>query len=131
MLWGAQLMTPSFAQLTPEDWNFLDFAGCTRLGLLPATVVVKPEWLTPVEVAVPQSADMEALMARLAPGHPRIPLDTPIPEKVSVPLASLSPLSLVHPLMISPFLEPETEWHIMHAKADAMGMTQQVVPFLN
>ena len=33
--------------------------------------------------------------------------------------------------MVSPFLAPDTEWHMMHAKADAMGMTQQVAPFLD
>ena len=33
--------------------------------------------------------------------------------------------------MVSPFLAPAIVWHRMHAKSDAMGMTQQVAPFLN
>ena len=33
--------------------------------------------------------------------------------------------------MVSPFLAPDTAWHMMHAKADAMGMTQWVAPCLD
>ena len=73
MLWGAQFVTLSFAQPTPEDRNVLSFARDIPLGLLPATVVLHPEWLTLADVAVPQATEMEALLARLAPGHPRLP----------------------------------------------------------
>ena len=73
---------------------------------------------------------MEDLLVRLAPGHPRLPLETPRLYRVSVPRVSLAPLSLVHPLMVSPFLAPETMWHMMHAKAGTIGMTQRVAPFL-
>ena len=102
-----------------------------HLGLLPATVVVQLEWLTPADVAVPQAAEMEALLARLTPEHLHLYPDNPRTERVSVPRASLSPLSLVHPLVISLFLTPATACHMMHAKANAMGMTQWVAPFLD
>ena len=58
VLWGAQFVTLSFAQPTPEDRNVLSFARDIPLGLLPATVVVQPEWITPSDVAVPPSLDM-------------------------------------------------------------------------
>ena len=74
---------------------------------------------------------MEDLMERLAPGHPHLPPWTPRPDRVSIPLASLSFLSLVHPLVFSPLLAPATVWHTMHKKEDAMVMTQQAAPFLN
>ena len=48
-----------------------------------------------------------------------------------MPRSSLAPLSLVHPLMVSSFLELVTVWYMMHAKSDAMGMTQWVEPFLD
>ena len=131
VLWGAQFVTLSFAQPTPEDRNVLSFARDIPLGLLPATVVVQPEWLTLTDVAVPQVTEMEALSARLAPGHPRLPPDTPRTYRVSIPRASLAPFSLVHPLMVSTFLSPATVWHMMHAKSNAMGMTQWVAPFLD
>ena len=69
------------------------------------------------------------MIARLALGHPQLPVDTLRPERVSVLGSSLSPLSLVHPLMVSPLLAPATLCHMMHAKANAVGMTQQVSPF--
>ena len=124
-------MTPSVAQPTPEDGKVLTFAGYIHLGLLPATLVVKPEWLTPGKFNVPQATEIESLMARLAPRHPCLPPETPRPYRVSVPWASLAPLSLVHLLMVSPFLAPVTVWHMMHAKSNAMGMTQRVAPFLD
>ena len=96
------------------------------LGLLPDTVVVQPEWLTPEDVAVPPAADMEALLARLAPRHPHLPLDIPRTERVSIPWTSRTPLSIVHQLMVSPFLAPENGWHMIHSKSDAMGMTHGV-----
>ena len=131
VIWGAQFVTPSIAQPKTEDGNILAFDRDIRLVLLPATVAVKPEWITPGDVNVPQAADMGDLMSHLDPGHPRLPLETPIPERVSLPWASLAPLSLVHPLMVSPFLAPDAAWHMMHAKVDAMGMTQRVAPFLD
>ena len=53
VLWGAQFVTSSFAQPTPEDGKVLAFSRDIRLGLLPTPVVVKLEWLTPGEVNVP------------------------------------------------------------------------------
>ena len=50
---------------------------------------------------------------------------------VSVLQVSLSPLSLVHPLMVSLFLSPSTAWHMMHVNADTMGITQWVAPFMD
>ena len=124
VLWGAQCVTPSFAQPTSNDGKVLAFVRDIRLGLLPDMMVVHPEWLTPADVAVPPAADIEALLVRLVPRNPHLPLDTPITERVSVPWMSLTPLSLVHQLMVSPFLVPENAWHMMHSKSDAMGMTQ-------
>ena len=50
-------------------------------------------------------------------------------KRVSVPWASVSPISLVHSLMVAPFLSPSNIWHIMHTKADKIGITQRVTPF--
>ena len=58
MLWGTQFVTPYFAQPTPKDGKVLAFARYIRLGLLPSTMVVQPEWLAPEEVVVPQATDM-------------------------------------------------------------------------
>ena len=58
VLWGAQVLTPYFAQPAPEDGKFLAFARNIRLGLLPATVVVQPEWFTAVDMVVPPAAEM-------------------------------------------------------------------------
>ena len=74
---------------------------------------------------------MEALLACRTPGHPCLPPDTQRIERVSVPQASLASLSLVHPLMVSPFLVPATTLHMMHAKANYVGITQRVAPFLD
>ena len=73
---------------------------------------------------------MEAGLARLTPGHHRLDEDTQRLDRVSVPRAFLSPLPLVHPLMVSPFLSPSNEWHMMHAKSDSMRITQRVTPFI-
>ena len=131
VLWGTKFVTPYLAQPTPEGGKVLAFARDIRLGFLPAKLVVKPEWITPGDVNLPRAADMLALMSHLAPGHPHLPPETPIPERVSVPRASLYPLSLVQPLMVSPLMDPATVWHMIHAKADAIGMTQRVAPFLD
>ena len=119
MLWGTQLVTPSFSQPTVRSSPSREDI---RLGILPEAVVVQPEWLAPEEVAVPRATGMEALIARLALGHPWIPADTPRPERVSVPRSSLALLSLVQPLIVSPFLSPATLWYMMHTKYNAVGM---------
>ena len=56
--------------------------------------------------------------------------DTARPERVLVPLVSLATLYLVHPLMVAPFMSPSNVWHMIHAKAEAMGITQQVCKIL-
>ena len=74
---------------------------------------------------------MEAMLARLAPVHPRLSADTQRLERVSVLKKYLAPLSLVHPLMVSKFLSSSATWYMMHAKANVMGITQQVAPFMD
>ena len=74
---------------------------------------------------------MEDLIAHLSLGNPQLPVNTPRLERVSITRSSLAPLSLVHPLIVSPFLAPANLWHMMHAKSDAVGMTQQVAPLLD
>ena len=32
--------------------------------------------------------------------------------------------------MLSPFLSLFNVWHMMHAKVEAMGITQQMIPFM-
>ena len=66
---------------------------------------------------------MEDFLARLDPRHPCLPQDTPRTDRVSVHRSSLAPLSLVHQLMVYPFLAPTTAWQMMHEKPDAMEMT--------
>ena len=52
MLWGNQFVTPYFTQPTPEDKKVLAFARDICLGLIPETVVVHLEWISPEEVVV-------------------------------------------------------------------------------
>ena len=130
MLCRTHFETPSFTKTTLEDGNVLTFAWDIWLGQLPATVIILPEWITPSEVEVPRKTEMEAALACLAPEHPRLAGDTSRPERVSVPLLSVSPLSLAQPLMVAPFLSPLNVWHKMHAKIEAMGITQRVILFV-
>ena len=73
---------------------------------------------------------MEALLGRLDLENPRLAAETQRPERVSFPRVSLSPLSLVHPLMVSPFMLPSTTWHMMHTKAYTLGVTHWVTQFM-
>ena len=130
MIWGAQFVTPSFAQPTPESMKVLAFARDIRLGLLPDTVVVQPEWITPEDVTVPQVAYMETLLTRLFPGNPCLPLDTPRTDTFSLPRASPNPLSLVNPLIVSPFPGAVNRVAYDAHKNDALG-TQRGERFLD
>ena len=67
MFWGTQFVNPSFVQPTGRSSPSREDI---RLGVLPATVVVQPEWLAPEEVVVLRATEMEALRARLVLGHP-------------------------------------------------------------
>ena len=73
---------------------------------------------------------MEAALVRLPSGKPRLPTNTPRTERVSIPLALIAPLSLAHTLMVAQFMYPFNAWHTMHVKAEAMGITQQVIMFM-
>ena len=131
VIWGTQFISLYFAQPTPKNGKALAFAWDIRLGQILAKVVVQLEWLTPGETVVPWKTDMEALLTRLATEHLWLAADTQQLERVSVPRASLAHISLVDLLMVSPFLSPLTAWHMMHVKANAMGITQRVSPFMD
>ena len=73
---------------------------------------------------------MEAVLVHLAPGQPRLANYNPRPYRVSEPRASLDPLFLVHLMMVSLFLLLSNAWHMMYAKADTMGITQRMTPFM-
>ena len=78
-----------------------------------------------------QVAERETLLARLTPGHTCLPPDIPRTQSVSLPWAYLSPLSLVHLLMVSLFMALSTLWHMMHAKSDSMRMNERLAPYLH
>ena len=128
VLWGTQFMTPSSAQPTPEDGKVLAFAK----RYLPWTA--PDHGSRPDGVACPRRIHGPAYdIDGGASGtpHPRLAVDTQQPDRVSVLWVSLSPLSLFHLLIVSPFLSPSNVWHIIHAKANLMGITQQVAPFMD
>ena len=74
---------------------------------------------------------MEALVVRLAPVHPRMAAYTQSPERVCILQDYLVPLTPVHLLMVSKYLSPSSAWHMMHTKAEAMGMTPCVASFMD
>ena len=73
---------------------------------------------------------MEAVLVHLAPGQTRLANYNPRPDRVSEPRASLDPLFLVHLLMVSLFLSLSNVWQMMYTKADTMGITQRMTPFM-
>ena len=72
VLWGVQYVTPSFSQATPEDGTVLAFSRDSRLGILPATVEVNPDWLTMRDVSDPTIAEIDVALAATGPGVPRL-----------------------------------------------------------
>ena len=106
VLWLTQFITPSFSRLTPGDGEVLAFTRYIQLGQLPSPVVMLPEWMVPSKFEVSWEEYMEAELSRLLPRTPRLPADTPNPERVIVPHLLIAPLSLVHPLMVAPFPSP-------------------------
>ena len=68
---------------------------------------------------------------RLAPVHPRMAAYTQSPERVCILQDYLVPLTPVHLLMVSKYLSPSSAWHMMHTKAEAMGMTPCVASFMD
>ena len=55
---GRSVPDPVLCATLPRTGSSLPLRRDICLGLLPATVVVQPEWLTPEDVAVPQAAEM-------------------------------------------------------------------------
>lgn len=114
-------MTPYFVQLTPEYGKVLVFAQDILLVQLLATVISLPEWLAPIKIEVTRKEDTDALLEHLLPGHPKLIADTPRTDRVSVTQESLTPLYLVHQMMVSLFISPSTMRNMIHAKSNAMG----------
>ena len=92
---------------------------------------MEPSWLELGKREVLREADIEAALTLLPLGTPRHPNNTPNPEKVRLPLVSAAPLSLVYILMSAPFLSMANVCHMLDKNVQAMGITQQVVPFMD
>ena len=84
---------------------------------------MEPAWLDMDKKDVLQEVYMEASLARLPPVTTILIDDISKLERVQVPLASITPLSIVHPLMDYPFLSPANAWHILDANVQAMGIS--------
>ena len=104
ILWGAQYVTPFFARATPEDGTVLVFARDVRLGHLMTTVKVKTEWLMVEEVADPLVVDMYQALVSTGSEASRLPDMTATSNNFAVAKVTIAPLSLVHPLLMPPFL---------------------------
>ena len=102
VLWGIQYVIPSFSQATPEDGTVLAFSRDARLGILPATVEVNPDWLTMRDVSDPTITEIDVALAETGPGVPRLQDATEASDAVVVSNTAINPLALVHPLLGHP-----------------------------
>ena len=69
------------------------------------------------------------MLARLPPGMPLLPHTTPNQGRVQLPLASVAPLSLVHPLLASLFLTPTNVLHLI-SRVQSPVISQRVGIFM-
>ena len=49
---------------------------------------------------------------------------------IVVPMVSITPIELINSLLDSPFLTPETVWHLVMARYTSLGCEGGVQPFL-
>ena len=106
------------------------FALDIPLGQLPATVDTDPAWLNLDKREVPRESDTEDALSRLPIVTHRPTDNTPKTDRVRLTLVSITPLSLIHPLMAAPFLSLANVWHLPNAKAQAIEIAQRVEPFI-
>ena len=109
----------------------LAFARDIRLGMLPATVEVKPDCLTVRDVPAPTVAELNTALATTGPGVTRLPEDTAALDTVAVCKTAIALLSLVHLLLGSPFLTPINAWNLVAARATCLGLEHRVTPLLH
>ena len=93
-------------------------------------VSVSHECIELDEKDVPREADLEQSLARLPPGTPLLALDVATPDKVHVPLISIASISLIHPLLASPFLSQKNTWNLLATISQSLGMMHKLGPFM-
>ena len=92
---------------------------------------VKEDWLSIQDVATPTTAELDVALADTGPGTARIPEATASPETVASVNITIDPLTLVHPLLRSPFLTPVKAWNLIPVRAASLVLERRVTSLLH
>ena len=93
-------------------------------------VEVKGEWLTVRDFALPSAAELNQALVNTGPGAARLPDTTATPNTLVVTTVAIAPLSLVHPLLWSPFLTPVNVWNLTLKRTESMVLKVRTAPLL-
>ena len=73
------------------------------------------------DVATPTIAKLDTFIAYTGPGTSRLPYVTAASDTFGNAKVTITPLSLVHPLLRLPFLTPENTWNLVTARAASLS----------
>ena len=91
---------------------------------------VQADWLMMQDVPSPIVVELDAALAAMGPGTPRLREDAATSDTVAVCKYTIAPLALFHPLLGSPFLTPINKWNMIITRAESLGLYQRVIPLL-
>ena len=119
-----------FTNSLSTDGQNIAFSQDIVEGILPPTIKINLTWWEINEQPAVSDATAAQVLASLSSTATEIPALTTANDRANLPLASLSPLQFLRPLLSSPYLSPPTTYTLITAQAAALQSEDKMVPFL-
>ena len=126
VLWGIKRPVHSFSDLSIWDGNIVAFSRDVAEVMLPPTVLVKYTWWDLQEMPIVSTGEVYASLLGLSHTVMSIPMDTAASDQRKLPLAYLSPLNIMSPLLNTPFLSPAVNYDLAQARFAIIPITADI-----
>ena len=129
-MWGIEKVPFSYANRTALDGHIVTFSHDIVAGDTPTTIAISDEWWDCEDRPVHSQQTAATKVSKLRPEDHSIPDEATGAEILSIPLACIMPLALIHPLLTAPYMSRAAAYTLLSARTAAWNWDAPLDPLM-
>ena len=117
--WGIGKPTFYYANKTTIDNHIVAFSRDIVAGDTPPSIAINPNWWDLEDLPIPSPHRAASEVNKLRPDKNSISKAAAVADQYRIPLAYITPIALVHPLLTAPYLSPVAAYTLLLERSTA------------
>ena len=119
-----------YSNRTALDGHIVNFSCDIVAGDTPTTITIRNEWWDLEDRPVLSQHTAATEVIKLRPEDHSTPDTATGAERVSTPLACITPLALTHPLLTAPYIPPAAAYTLLSSRTTAWNWDTPLAPLM-